>query len=331
MTTRFLEPDMAVWLWAAPGVAALWLVHVAYKYHVRGQVAVQERFRPLSRRTTWRRDVLILTLGLVTTGLLGLALMRPQALLERRTPEFERQDLILVLDRSVSMRARDVRPSRAERALTEIKNFLQRKPEGIDRIGLVGFAGTSLVLSYLTSDVESILFYLEWIADDPAVLYGTDMGAALASALDVMRRDQQPSRKLFLVVSDGEDQGSTLDKQLAAVRSEGIRVHAIGIGSAQESVIPVSVPGRRETYLEDDEGNLLMTRFNETSLRSLAAATGGRYIRSATGGELRAALEEIAEADRVQTGWRTTTEYRDMYVFLVLAAGLAASALVALL
>jgi Ca-activated chloride channel family protein len=331
MTIRFLQPEMANWLFVVPVVAVLWAIHFLYKYRARRRTAVQPRFRSLSRRSTWRGDAFVLFLALIGTGLTGLALMRPQVLLEHRTPEFERQDLILILDRSVSMKARDVRPSRAERALTEIKNFLQRKPETIDRIGLVGFAGTSLVLSYLSNDVGSILFYLDWIADDTAVMYGTDMGAALTSALEIVRRDEQPTRKLFLVISDGEDQGTTLPQAITAVRAQRIRVHAIGIGSAQESVIPVSLPGQRETFLEDEAGRLMKTRFNEASLRGLAAGTGGRYLRSATGGELRPALEEIAGVDRVQTGWRTSTEYRDIYVILLAAAGLAAAALVALL
>jgi Ca-activated chloride channel family protein len=331
MTTQFLHPEMIGWLAAIPIVAVLSLAHFLYRYRARHRIAVQPRFHALSRRTSWYRDGFVLTLALITTGFLTLAVMRPQVLLERRTAEFERQDLILILDRSVSMRARDVRPSRAERAHTEIKNFLRRKPEAIDRVGLVGFAGTPLVLSYLTNDVDSILFYLDWIEADPAILYGTDIGAALTSALEVVRRDKQPSRKTLLVISDGEDQGSTLREALAAVKAKRLRVHTIGIGSAVPSVIPVTLPGERESLLRDESNRVMTTRFNESSLRAVAAATGGQYIRSATGGELRAALEEIAGANRVQTGWRTTTEYRDVYLFLLAAAGVAAAALVAFL
>ena len=331
MMVQFEQPEMAAWLVAVPVVVALWLAHFLYRWNARQRTRVQPRFRSLSRRSTWRRDAVVLVLASSAAALLALTLMRPQVLLERRTAEFERQDLILILDRSVSMRARDVRPSRAERALTEIENFLRRKPEAIDRVGLVGFAGTPLVLSYLTSDVDSILFYLDWIRDDPAVLYGTDIGAALTSALEVVRKDKQTTRKLLLIISDGEDQGSTLEQALTAVRTKRLRVHTIGIGSAQQSVIPVSFPGERESLLKDEGGRTMTTRFNESSLRAVAAATGGQYIRSATGSELRAAFEEIANANRVQTGWRTTTEYRDVYVYLLAAAGIAAAALVALL
>ena len=99
------------------------------------------------------------------------------------------------------------------------------------------------------------------------------MGAALSSAMEVVRRDDQPTRKLFLVISDGEDQGSTLAEAVTAVKALRIQVHTIGIGSAQESMIPVSLPGQRESFLQDEAGRLMKTRFNESSLR----AAGGLH------------------------------------------------------
>lgn len=331
MTFRFLHPELAVWLLTVPVAAAAWLVFYAYKRYSHRRLAVQPRFSGLSHRSTRRRDAAVLVLAVLTLSLLSAALTRPQVMRERRTPEFERQDLIVILDRSVSMRARDVQPSRGERALEELKHFLRKKPEAIDRVGLVGFAETSLVLSYLTRDVDSLLFYLSWIADDPSVFYGTDIGAAISSALEIVAKDTEPTRKLFLVISDGEDQGSTLEKAAAAVTRQGIRIHTIGIGTPKESLIPLSAPGEREVFLKDDGGQPLTTQFDESSLRWLAATTGGRYVRSVTGAELLPALETISSADRRQTGWQTTTEYRDVYRILLGAAGVAAAALVALL
>src|SRR4030095_9799752 len=111
-----------------------------------------------------------------------LAVVRPQRLFTMHLPEYERQDLILVLDRSASMWAADVPPSRFGRAVAEIKAFLTHKPDAIDRVGLVGFAGTSLILSHLTRDPNNLFFYLDWVPEDTQPQYGTDIGAALASA-----------------------------------------------------------------------------------------------------------------------------------------------------
>jgi len=331
MTIRFLHPDMAIWLLAVPAAAACWLVHVLYKHACRRRAAVQERFLPLSRRSSTLRDVAILTLAAISIGLLVAALTEPQLLRERTEPEYERQSLILILDHSVSMRARDILPSRAERALVEIKNFLRRKPDAIERVGLVGFAGSPVILAYLTKDLDNVMFYLDWIADDPTLLYGTDMGGALTSALEVTHRDPTQTHKMFLMISDGEDQSGGVAAAVAAVKAEHIRVHCIGIGSPVESLIPVGFEGGRNIFLRDDDGNLLTTRFNETTLRSMAEATGGVYVRTTNGDDLRDAIETIARSELRQTGFKTTTEYRDIYTLLLAAAGLTAIGLVALL
>jgi Ca-activated chloride channel homolog len=329
MTIRFLHPEMAIWLLAVPAAAAGWLVHVLYKHACRRRAAVRERFAPLSRRSSPLRDVAILTLAAISIGLLVAALTEPQLLRERTEPEYERQALILILDRSVSMRARDILPSRAERALVEIKNFLRRKPDAIERVGLVGFAGSPVILAYLTKDLDNVMFYLDWIADDPTLLYGTDMGGALTSALEVTHRDPTETHKMFLLISDGEDQSGGVAAAVAAVKAEHIRVHCIGIGSPVESLIPVGFEGGRNIFLRDDDGNLLTTRFNETTLRSMAEATGGVYVRTTNGDDLRDAIETIARSELRQTGFKTTTEYRDVYTLLLAAAGLAAIGLVA--
>jgi Ca-activated chloride channel homolog len=328
MTIRFLHPDMAIWLLAVPAAAACWLVHVLYNHACLRRAAVPARFARLSRRSSPLRDVAILTLAAISIGLLVAALTEPQLLRERTEPEYERQALILILDRSVSMRARDILPSRAERALVEIKNFLRRKPDAIERVGLVGFAGSPVILAYLTKDLDSVMFYLDWIADDPTLLYGTDMGGALTSALEVTHRDPTETHKMFLLISDGEDQSGGVAAAVAAVKAEHIRVHCIGIGSPVESLIPVGFEGGRNIFLRDDDGNLLTTRFNETTLRSMAEATGGVYVRTTNGDDLRDAIETIARSELRQTGFKTTTEYRDVYTLLLAAAGLTAIALV---
>lgn len=327
---RLLQPELGLWLFVLPVIGVCWLAYFLYKRQCRRREAVQRRFQRLSRRSSFARDALILGLASSAAGLLVAALVRPQIVTERYAPEFERQDLVVLLDRSVSMRARDVKPSRAERALTELKNFLQRKPETIDRVALVGFAGAPLILSYLTRDVDALLFYLAWMAEDPATFYGTDIGEALASGLEVVARDKGPSRKIFLVISDGEDQGTTLDASIAAVKKQNIPVHAIGVGSPAETLLPISRPGERDVFLRDDQGRLVTTQFDETSLRALAAATGGRYLRSQSGTELVSALNTIERAGRRQIGSSMTNEYRDVYRWLLAGALAAVAVLVAI-
>ena len=325
---RLLRPEMAGWLFAIPVAVLSWLLHYRYKWRQRTANGADTTSRVLSRRTTARSDVLVLALSVVTLALLAGALMRPQIPAQRRIPTFDRRDLVLILDRSVSMRARDIQPSRFGRAIDEIRTFLRRKPASIDRVALVGFAGTSVVLSYATDDLGSLFFYLDWLREDPTPFFGTDIGAALTSALTAVRRDPQQVPPVFVLISDGDDQGGHLERAAAALTRANIRVHSIGVGSHESVPMPVPTGDGREEFLRDDVGRILTTRFDEGSLQRLATLTSGRYFRSTTGGELLTALESIALEERRQVGWTTRVEYRELYLALLAAAAAVSAGLV---
>jgi Ca-activated chloride channel homolog len=321
---RFLHPDAASWLLMVPVAVGAWYVYAHAKRRFRRQAAIDLHLPPLSRLSTWRRDVTALTASVLAIGFLVAATCRPQVLLTQRLPEYEKEDLILVLDRSVSMRAEDVLPSRFSRAIAEIKAFLAQKPDTLDRVALVGFARTSLVLSPLTRDMNNLFFYLDWIEDDLEPRFGTDIGNALANAREIARRDTRQTRKIFLVLSDGDDQGPALDKQLAELRGEQARVYTIGIGSEREAPIPLVAADRTMTLLKDERGRPVTTHFNEVTLRRIATMTDGRYIRSITGTEVAPALRQAVQRERRVVAWKTSTEYRDLYRECLVAAGLAA-------
>jgi len=177
-----------------------------------------------------------------------------------------------------------------------------------------------------------VLFYLDWLDEDPresSALFGTNIGAALKSARDVARKDDRPSRKRFLMVSDGEDYGTELREALETFRAEGLRVDCIGVGSDRAVPIPLPSEGE-ETYLLDDAGRRVTTRFEEATLRRVATTTGGRFVRSTSGTELARAIADVAKGERTPIGWRTATEYRDLYP-LGLAIAAVAGAVVWLL
>lgn len=326
---RFLNPELASWFLGLPIAFGAWYLHVYAKRRFRERASMGPHLRELSRLSTARRDRISLIAAILAISFLTLALMRPQLMLERRSPDVERADLIVVLDRSASMRARDVAPSRFGRAVAELRTFLSRKPDGIDRVGLVGFAGTSLIISHLTRDLNSLFFYLDWIEEDNELRFGTDLGAALASARELARKDARPTRKIVLLLSDGDDHGGQLAGEVAALRGEDTRVYTIGIGSDSDVPIPLGGRGSATGFLQDESGNVVKTRFTEATLRDIAVQTRGRYFRSVTGGELAAAMESVVDRERRIVGSSVTTEYRDVYREC-LALGAAAMLLVLL-
>lgn len=327
---QFLRPEVAVWFLALPALVCAWALHARARNRFTRSL-VPARLRSASRLTTWRRDAAILLCAVLAFGGTIVALMRPQMLVETQRPEYAHEDLVIVLDHSASMGARDVPPSRFGRAVQEIKTFLAHKPDIIDRVGLVEFSGTSLILSHLTRDVDSLSFYLDWINESPEVRFGTDLAAALATGRELVRKDDRPTTKVFLVVSDGADQSTELAKELTALRGERTRVYAIGIGANRDAVVPVLDEEGAETLLQDNEGRPLIAGFNESTLREVALRTGGRYVRSATGAELSLALQDLVVRERPLLAMKTTTEYRDVYRESLVVSAAAAGLLLLLL
>lgn len=329
MPVQFLRPELAAWLICLPLLAGLWLLHVRAKGRFRMTAGFGETMQSLSDMSSGLHDRVILAAGLLAGFAIVLAVMRPQLHIDRILPEYERQDLVLILDRSASMHARDVPPTRFVRAIEEIKAFLAEKPGDIDRVSLVGFAGTALTLSHLTRDLDTLYFFLDWIGEDMRVYFGTNLTGALTNALELVRKDEAldrtgpVTRKIFVVLSDGDDQSEQLIGLLNQMQQKQIRVHSIGIGSDTEVPIPVEQEDGEIGYLEDDEGNQLTTQFDETTLRMIADMTGGRYFRSTSGHELAGFIGDIVNEERRQIGLKRTGEFMELHIPLLVVAAFA--------
>ena len=315
---RFVHPELATWLLALPLAVAWWTFRRYARADFLRSAALGDRARAGSRLSTTRSDLLALAAALTALAALVLAAMRPQLLIEWRLPQFERRDLVLVLDRSVSMRASDVQPTRFARAVSEIKQFLEDKPAEIDRVALVGFSNAAIAVSHFTRNVDSLFFYLDWMAEDTRPNFGTDIGTALLTASDVIARDTHPGTKVVLLVSDGEDDGEVLETAINELRNKGVTLYSVGVGGSR----PVDVPVPADDGI-GEAGWALRVTFNEATLRTVAAAGGGRYYRSQTGHELVDAMRDLASRERRQIGFVTETEYRDLHPYALAVAALA--------
>jgi Ca-activated chloride channel family protein len=327
---EFLRPQHLWLLVLLPAVFGLLRISARHKFRARAQFEDVLKVTRLSSVTTRRQETARSVLLLGTLAALILALARPRWDVEARKPVYRRQDLVLILDVSLSMHATDVNPSRTERAKEEIRNFLVNRGPLVDRMGLVTFSGTSVILSYLTSDVENILFYLDYMDLTPDISYGTNIGTALSSALALVDKEAQtaaeagrddPNQKIFLLLADGEDYGEELDDAVGKTVTAGIPVYAVGIGSEQDAPIPMQT--RDSQYLlRDDRGDLISARFDESALRSIAQVTGGRYYRSHTGAELARVMADFLEGRRELLKYETVVERVDLYPKLLAGAGI---------
>jgi Ca-activated chloride channel family protein len=225
------------------------------------------------------RIVLVLSplLLLGAIALTVLAAARPQAGERTREVEDRGIDLVIVLDVSQSMLATDAPPSRIELAQREIDALLAALTG--DRVGLVIFAGDTFVRSPLTSDLAAVRVLVAGVARERGFLQpGSDLGAGINDALDVLARGEAAS-KAILVVSDGEDHGESAATALARARSRDVRIYAAGVGSPDGApVLDVDIATGASSPRIDDTGQIVLTRLEDQNLRALADASGARYL-----------------------------------------------------
>jgi len=185
-------------------------------------------------------------------------------------------DIMICLDLSKSMLAQDIEPSRLERAKREIVDLLRMM--GSDRAGLVAFAGKAILQCPLTMDHGAFNLFLNALEPDYLPVGGTDIGGAIATALDGFERDVE-SEKAIIIITDGDNTtGNPLDMAKMAAR-ENVKIFCIGVGSDEGAPVPDSGGG----FKKDDQGRVVISKFDGPGLEQIAAITQGVYVRSVAG------------------------------------------------
>ena len=175
---RFLHPEVLYLLLLVPLLGLLHWRRLRYLIGIREQLGVGSQLSKVSRTSSLPRSWTVAVLStLVVFGLI-LALARPQILQVRTLELIRKLDIVFLLDTSPSMYAEDFLPSRLDRARQFVKEIITGEPL-IGRVGLLSFSGSSIILSYLTSDSENVLFYLDYLAEQPDSVLGTDIGSAI--------------------------------------------------------------------------------------------------------------------------------------------------------
>jgi Ca-activated chloride channel family protein len=248
------------------------------------------------------------------TALLCIAAAGPQC--GEKTEVIKRSgiDLVIALDASTSMLARDVKPSRLERAKLEIAALLD-KLKG-DRVGLVVFAGEAFVQSPLTTDYSATKLFLRAI--DPAAM--PQQGTALADALRESKRvleggARTGAGKVVLMLSDGEDQEGEADAAATELGEAGIHLYTVAVGETAGEPIPLfDAHGAVSGYKKDASGKTVLTAANPAAMRDLASRGGGALL-SGRGGDL-GVQDIVPELDRMQRGElesRLSVSYGDRF------------------
>ena len=230
------------------------------------EALVNELMPSWSRGKLWVRTVLLsLAFFFFVIGL-----SRPQIGAKLKDHKIKGAEIMIVLDVSNSMLAQDYSPDRLERAKLAISRITDKLKD--DRIGLIVFAGTSFVQLPITSDYVSAKMFLNSISTESIPIQGTAIGDAISTAVRGFSAQSEHSRAI-IVITDGENHEDDAVAAAKQAAEAGIKVYTIGVGSADGQPIPMN-----GELLKDKDGNIVVTRLDEETLRKVASAGGGAYV-----------------------------------------------------
>ena len=258
-----------------------------------------------------------LLLRVTALALLVVALARPQWGFRWEEVRRKGLDLMVVLDTSRSMMASDIKPTRLQQAKWGIRDLL-RNLRG-DRVGLVPFAGSSILQCPLTIDYAAYAMTLDDVYSGIIPRGGTAIEQALRTAVAAFPAESAADR-VILLITDGEDHEGDPLALLPELKEKGIRVYSIGIGTLEGEMVPAG--DGQGGYFKDRQGQIVKTALKEDVLQKLALGTGGTYVRSAPGdtGLERVFNESIANLKRSEQENRTAKIYEERFVWPIAAA-----------
>lgn len=253
-------------------------------------------------------------LRMITIALLIIAIARPRTSSTVQTKDAEGIDIVLALDVSTSMLARDFTPDRIEAAKDIAIEFISQRPS--DRMGVVVFAGESYTQSPLTTDRATLINLIKeiecGIIDD-----GTAIGNGLANAVARLKDSEAPSRVVILL-TDGVNNRGEIAPQTAAeiAKTYGIRVYTIGVGAMGTAPYPFMTPFGVQVQN-------VKVEIDEPLLKEIAEKTGGSYFRATDNTKLMQIYSEINEMEKVKVtvdSFPVYTEKFEVFAIWALAA-----------
>ena len=309
---EFHSPEF-LWLLLLIPLLAIWFFFIRKKDTATLKMASTKGFAEQS--IIAKLKPLLYVLRLVAFMSLIVALARPQSVeVSKKTKTTRGIDIVMAIDVSASMLAKDLKPNRLEALKDVATKFVTKRPN--DRIGIVVYAGESFTQTPITSDkriVKNTIFKLRW----GDLEGGTAIGMGLGSAVNRLKESKAKS-KVIILLTDGVNNSGFVDPKTATelAKELGIKVYTIGLGTNGTALFP---------YAKDANGNLLFrnapVEIDEKLLKFIAEETAGQYFRATDNEKLASIYDEINKLEKTEIEEFKYTNYDEEYRPLVLLAG----------
>ncbi|MBO8471286.1 MAG: VWA domain-containing protein [Bacteroidetes bacterium] len=270
-----------------------------------GDISLVSRLMPsVSRSKGWWKVVVFS----IAFFFFSIGMSRPQIGAKLKEHRTEGVEIMIALDVSNSMLAEDYSPDRLDRAKLAISRLVDKLRD--DRIGLIVFAGSSFVQLPITTDYVSAKMFLNSISTESVPIQGTAIGDAINTAIRSFSAQSDKSRAV-IVITDGENHEDDPEAAAKQAYDMGIRVYTIGVGSPEGEPIPMD-----GGLLKDKDGNIVVTKLDEDSLRKIAEAGGGVYVKAGNSEfGLNPIVDSIKKMDEEKFSSVVFEEFDEQYMY----------------
>ncbi len=303
------------WLLLALPLALLWYIFKHKRQTAELKISSLKGFKLTN---SWLPKVkhFLFALRLMALAILITAIARPQTVdVSTKTKTTRGIDIVMAIDVSASMLAKDLSPNRLEALKKVAAEFIKGRPN--DRIGLVEYAGESYTKTPITSDKAIVLRSLKSIRYNNIIEGGTAIGMGLATAVNRLK-DSKATSKVIILLTDGVNNSGFIDPKIAselAVEYD-IKTYTIGLGTNGMALTPVGILAN---------GNFQYSRaqveIDEELLKEIADVTGGKYFRATNNKKLEEIYNEINKLEKTEIEEFKFYNYEEKYRSLVLLAG----------
>ncbi len=240
-----------------------------------------------------------------------IALARPLGEPIKSEIEFKGIDVMILLDVSLSMAAIDIQPDRMEAIKNGLKKFLNLLYG--DRVGIITFAGIDFIQCPLTTDYDAVDMIIDGLYPGMLAKDGTYLGNAIKSAIERLMVDAGKS-KIMVLITDGENTGglSPIDAVKFAKEKE-IRVYTIGVGTKEGGKIPEGQDFFGRVYYKTYQGQVVISKLDDTELKKIAEITGAKYFRLTDAGAFNSIVKDIKNMEENKIKEKKTIKYKENY------------------
>lgn len=310
----FEYPDL-LWLLTVPALLVLHYLYVELsgrRPHLRVSVITPWTIRGRSFMSVLRHVPFVLRIAALV--LIVIAMARPRSSQDMERVDTEGIDIILAMDVSTSMLARDLTPDRINASKDIAIEFISQRPS--DRMGIVVFAGESFTQCPLTTDRATLINLMKEVQTD-LIEDGTAIGNGLATAVARMK-DSDAKSRVVILLTDGVNNRGEISPQMAAeiAKTYGVRVYTIGVGKEGMAPYPVMTPWGVEIQN-------VKVEIDEALLSEIAESTGGRYFRATDNTKLAEIYSEINKMEKARTTVDSFPVYKELFGTYALLALLA--------